>query len=468
MVHDQGSTNTGSSNWWRYAPDRYGSYLNGTWSRLAPLPTGYAPLYFATGVLADGCVIIEGGLYNNGEATPTTLGASYDPLADQWTLIAAPPAILGKSISGAAAVLSEGTFMVGGDNTPYQAAFNPRAGWAVNGTGKADINDEETWTLLPSGALLTVDANNLSEPTNSEIFVAGYYYNWSSAGSTGVELATMGEGTSAGNQVGPQILRPDGTVFVAGATGHTAVYDSTSQTWRQGPDFPVINGVPYSLSDGPAALLPSGKVLVAASPSLYQPPTHFFTFDGSVLSQVPDPPNAGSLPSYAPYMIVLPTGQVMFNSRIGDVELFTEGGSAAAASVPEIVPPVPQTLTPGQSYVLNGRQLNGVSQGAAYAEGYQPSTNYPLVRLIFPRTQHVYYARTSGHTSMSVTPSLLSSTNFTVPADIETGPALLYAVANGVASAPVSVTVVAPVLLPYLIKRGAGEAGVGGGPVRRP
>jgi hypothetical protein len=67
MVHDQGPKNSGSRNWWRLTPDINGSYLNGTWSKLAPLPDGYAPLYFACAVLADGRVIIEGGEYNNGQ-----------------------------------------------------------------------------------------------------------------------------------------------------------------------------------------------------------------------------------------------------------------------------------------------------------------------------------------------------------------------------------------------------------------
>jgi len=32
--------------WWRLIPDAFGSYVNGTWKRIASLPQGYAPLYF--------------------------------------------------------------------------------------------------------------------------------------------------------------------------------------------------------------------------------------------------------------------------------------------------------------------------------------------------------------------------------------------------------------------------------------
>ena len=82
-----------------------------------------------------------------------------------------------------------------------------------------------------------------------------------------------------------------------------------------------------------------------------------------------------------------------------------------------------------------------MSQAAAYAEGYQSATNYPLVRIVNAKTKHVFYARTSGHSGMGVTPGAESSTYFTVPAGIETGAATLFAVANGIASNPISVTV---------------------------
>ena len=243
--------------------------------------------------------------------------------------------------------------------------------------------------------------------------------------------------------LGPQLLRPNGTVFAAGATGYTAVYNSQSG-WTTGPMFPKIGPLQlqYAAANGPAALLPSGKVLVAASP-INKKPTHFFVFDGTNLTQVADTANAASLMSYYGFMIVLPTGQVMFNSRLGNIiELYTEN------TVVPGTPPAPYNLslttnilTPGGSYGLSGTQINGVSQGAAYAKGYQPATNYPLVRIVMNSSGHVFYARTSGFKSMSVMPGVTSSANFTIPAGIEIGPAMLYAVANGMASTGVPVTV---------------------------
>src|ERR1700689_5471666 len=53
------------SDWWKLTPDIKGSYLNGTWSQVASLPSGYVPLYFASAVLADGRLVIVGGEYNS-------------------------------------------------------------------------------------------------------------------------------------------------------------------------------------------------------------------------------------------------------------------------------------------------------------------------------------------------------------------------------------------------------------------
>src|SRR5256885_12345099 len=40
--------------WYKLTPDSSGSYVNGTWSAISLLPSGYAPLYFGSAVLPDG------------------------------------------------------------------------------------------------------------------------------------------------------------------------------------------------------------------------------------------------------------------------------------------------------------------------------------------------------------------------------------------------------------------------------
>ena len=58
------------------------------------MPSTYAPLYFASQVLIDGRVLVEGGEYNFLNQDETNLGAIYDPVKNKWTtsiLLAAGP-----------------------------------------------------------------------------------------------------------------------------------------------------------------------------------------------------------------------------------------------------------------------------------------------------------------------------------------------------------------------------------------
>ena len=144
--------------WYRLTPDSTGRYINGTWTQIASLPSGYAPLYFASAVLPDGRVIINGGEYNNGAQVDTNLGAIYDPSANTWTSVSAPG---GWSTIGDAQsiILSNGTYMLADCCSTNQALLNAgNLSFSATGTGKFDINDEEGWSLLPDGSVLTVDA----------------------------------------------------------------------------------------------------------------------------------------------------------------------------------------------------------------------------------------------------------------------------------------------------------------------
>ena len=90
---------------------------------------------------------------------------------------------------------------------------------------------------------------------------------------------------------------------------------------------------------------------------------------------------------------------------------------------------------------MNGKQLNGVSQGAYYGDDAQTATNYPIVQITNTASSHVFYARTYNHSTMTVAHGAGGYTHFTVPTGIETGPSSLVVIANGVASQATSVTV---------------------------
>jgi len=438
MVQDQGSQNSGTGNWWRFSPNENGSYVNGSWSQLASMPSGYAPLYFASEVLPDGRVVIEGGEYNQGQLVWTNQGAIYDPLENNWTSIAPPSGDQWSRIGDApSTLLADGTFMMGASGysgTTAQALLDPNdLTWTNTGSGKADGNGEEGWSLLPDGSVLTVDANNSSDPTNSELYSPSTG-TWSSGGGTVAKLP------DSDHEMGPQVLRPNGQLFAAGASGHNAVFNTAKRRWSAAPDFPKINGAKYDVADGPAAVLPDAKVLVMASPGEYNTPSHFFLFNGKTLKRTADTSNSADLSSFYGFMLVLPSGQVLFNDRVGNLWVYTNSGSASPSWLP-VITKATVRLTAGDTYKLSGTQLAGLSQGAAYGDDYQSNTNFPLVRIVNAKTNHVFYARTSDNTSNSVGAGTSSTVKFTVPTNIESGESSLYVVANGIASSPAAVKV---------------------------
>jgi hypothetical protein len=435
--------------WYRLIPDKKGSYANGTWTAAGTLPAGYNPLYFASAVLPAGNVIIMGGEYNNGTAVWTTKGAMYHPATNTWTTVAAPG---GWSTIGDAqsVVLPSGKFMLANCCTKQEAILTSQSPitWTATGTGKFDENDEEGWTLLPSGNLLTVDAyvnDYIASGTHSELYTTSAG-TWASAGSTIKQLwdssAACSSEFSPSQEVGPAVLRPDGTVFATGANqcaaGHTAIYNSVTKTWKAGPDFPGV----LNIADGPAALLRDGNVLVETSPGFGNNGIKFFEWDGSVLNAVPG--NADSLgsPSFIGNMVCLPTGQIMSTDFSTNVFLYTPSGTYNAAWQPTITS-VGATLTHGvANNVIKGTQFNGLSQCAAYGDDNQAASNFPLVRITNNATGDVFYAKTHTFSTMGVaTGAAVVSAQFDVPSGIETGASKLVVVANGIPSAAVSVTI---------------------------
>jgi hypothetical protein len=441
----------GCQDWWKLTPDQFGSYVNGTWSQVASTPAGYSPLYHSSAVLPDGRVIIEGGEYNFLNPVWTNQGAVYDPVSDTWTPVNPPE---GWTTIGDAqgVVLFDGTFMQANCCTNQAALLDAKTlTWTATGSGKFDPNDEEGWTLLPNGKVLTVDAYVPIPPfpyepkgKNSELYnpLTGF---WGSAGDTRVQLwdsaANCGGENVASFELGPGVLRLDGTVFYMGANScgaaHTAIYNSYFGTWSPGPKFHDSLGV----ADGPAALEPNGKVLMMASPLVFQTPATFLEWDGRELTEVPPAPNASIDSSFYGNFLVLPTGQIMLTDFFFVSVYNPKGGDFDEAPAPHVTS-APDVVRPGGSYIVKGFLFNGMSQAAAYGDDVQSATNYPLVRITNNASGHVFYSRTHDHSSMGVGPFVGTvSTHFDVPAGQEKGPSKLVVVANGIASAPVGVIV---------------------------
>ncbi|HZQ70751.1 MAG TPA: hypothetical protein VFA68_19645 [Terriglobales bacterium] len=423
----------GKGGWWKLTPDINGSYLNGTWSQQATMPSGYGPLYYGSAVLRDGRVIVEGGEYNFLQQVETNKGAIYDPVANTWTSVN-PPSGWGSIGDGPSVVLANGTYMQGDALSSREALLNASTlTWTTTGTGKADSNSEEGWNLLPSGMVLTIDANNNTTKAEKYSPATG---SWSSAGDTGVVLVDPGS-----HEIGPAVLRPDGTLLATGATGHNAIFNTVTRTWSAAPDFPKNGSQQLDIADGPASLLPNGNVLCATSPGVFAPGTQFFEWDGSSFIPEPATPNSANKSSYEGRMLLLPTGQVIFTDATKDVEIYSPIGSPNPAWAPTITS-APTSVTRGMTYQVKGTQFNGLSQAEGYGDDSAAATNYPLVRITNQATGHVFYARTHNHSSMGVaTGTRPVSTQFDVPVGAETGASNLEVVANGIASVPVTVTV---------------------------
>jgi hypothetical protein len=434
VLAQSGAENT----WYKLTPDNTGSYINGTWTQVASLPPGYQPLYFASAVLADGRLVITGGEYNQNNFAFSNQGAVYNPLKNAWTVLKPPKGWtnIGDSPS---VVLPDGRYMVGDKFFNKMAALDPKT---LKWTKLASKGKNEKWfaeegfTLMPTGQVLTWDVkdNPKSEMYNPTTGV------WKDLGSTGqnlqgpclvcdcIEVPPKNWCYYSPGETGPGILRPDGTVFATGAThegasaGHTAIY-TPSSGWSAGPDWPNND----QGSDSPAALLPDGNVLaLGSSDNLYE-------FDGKNFTHE----NVGQVSATYSSLMVLPTGEVL----IAGYTVYQPSGTYNPAWQPTISS-VPSTVTRGSTYKISGTQFNGLSQAAAFGDEVETATNYPLVRITNNSTGHVFYARTHDHSTMGVaTGKKTVSTNFDVPSGMETGASSLVVVANGIPSAPSSITV---------------------------
>ncbi len=418
--------------WYKLTPDINGSYVNGTWTSIANLPTGYGPLFFGSAVLQDGRVLVEGGEYNQYGGGFTKLGAIYDPVADAWTSVN-PPSGWANIGDASTVVLSNGTLMLADAVSRQQALFNAKnLTWTSTGTGKFDSNDEEGWTLLPGGKVLTVDAYvDMNNPNgmNYELYDPNSG-SWTVPGTTPVQLWDH----CGSHEVGPAVLMPTGNVFYTGANGcggagHTAIYNAGAGTWTAGPDFPGT----YDAADAPGALETNGNVIVFASPGIFQAGSVVFEWNGSALTEIPAPPNAINDSSFQGHFLMLPSGQIMFTDYTNDVEVFTPGGSPYSGWNPTVLLKN-TTLTRGQTILLNGFKFNGASQNNAYGDDFQDATNYPIVRFTNVSSGHVFYARTHDHSAMPVGYTGPTYTHVDIPASMETGATDMQVVVNGIAS----------------------------------
>ncbi len=429
MAQGSGTVNT----WYKLTPDASGSYVNGTWTSRASMRV--SRLYFGSNVLPDGRVFLVGGEYASDQSFSRS-AEIYDPVANSWTNAANyPQSQFGDDPT---VVLPDGRVLAGYVLGSQTYIFNPATNsWSATGNKlQNDNSDEETWTKLPGGSILSYNicVNNPSGCTrgNAQRYMPSSG-TWVATGAAPNNLSSSG----VGYEMGPALLLPDGRVFQIGATGHTAFYTPSSNSWAAGPDVPSSLGA----DDAPGAMLPNGHVLFAADRPLFGSPMKLFEYDPTANTYTDVTPSGSVIntsgPAYTSRMLVLPSGQVLFTTSGNQLAVWTPNGNPNSSWKPTIS----DIADNGDgTYTLTGTQLNGLSEGASYGDDAEMSSNYPIVQLK-DGSGHVYYARTSDWSSTGVaTGSTSVTTKFKLPANLPGGTYNLTVIANGIASSNFSFT----------------------------
>ena len=413
-----------SKTWAKLTPDSSGSYIKGTITPLAS--SSLERLYFPSTVLPSGKVYILGGEYTGPNQTLSLDNTAeiYDPVTNVWSPAATFPEQFFGDIP--TSLLRNGKILVGAQSTPNTYLYDPIDDtWSLAAEKlRQDPSTEESWIALPNGNVLSYD---VVMGLNQAQFYDVATNSWVDTGPVPVNLSSRLE-------IGAGLQLPDGRVFHIGATNQTAIYDPVSNTWQAGPQLPEGIGS----DDAPAAALPNGHILFVADTPSFQPPSRLFDYDpfrNTVIDVTPPAgigPDLTNTPAFVTRMLALPNGHVLFTNSKAEIWDYAPDGLPA-----ENVRPTISNITrlSGDSYVLTGTKLNGYSEGAAYGDDAQMSSNYPIVQLT-DSTGKVFYAKTTNWTPGLTTDNRIVSTQFDLPAGLRKGTYQLRVIANGIASAP--------------------------------
>jgi hypothetical protein len=429
MAQQAGTSNA----WYKLTPGSNGGYASsGTWSTLTSM--NLQRLYFASNVLPDGQVFVLGGEYSGsgGAQNLTNTGEIYDPVANTWTSIANFPQ--GNFGDDPSMVLDNGQVLLGYVFGAQTYLYNPAANTYTQTGSKihnSDRSDEETWLKLPDGSVLSYDVfNDVDHGQSTAQRYIPSTGTWVDAGTVPVDLSS----SALGYELGGATMLPDGRAWYVGATGHTAIYTPSTNTWTAGPDLP--NG--QHADDAPLCPLTNGHVLLAADGpgNTFSSPTHIYDYDpvANTFTEVDPAPLTGNngVLAFTCRMLALPNGRACLEEG-GSNQLYVytpdSGPSAAWA------PTISGITSSGSTFTLTGTQLNGISGGASYGDDAEMDSNFPIVEYL-DGSGNFHFARTFNWSSTAVqTGSTLVSANYTLPAGIVNGAFRVQVVANGITSA---------------------------------
>ena len=231
MAQEDNDSGTYGPVWYLLTPNSNGSYVDGTWSTLAS--ENDTRLFFSSDVLPDGDVFVAGGEYGTGGSTAEI----YNPQTNVWTETPAP----GNRFSDAnSEVLSNGNILdelVQG-NLKGTMLYDPMTNTWTTGPSSYGISNESAWVKLPDNSILMV--NRLS--TNAERYIPSLN-EWVEDATVPVELYD-----SYGDEAGPGVLLPNGSVIYFGSTDTAAIYTPSGTTapgtWTTAAAMPNGQGMP--------------------------------------------------------------------------------------------------------------------------------------------------------------------------------------------------------------------------------
>ena len=419
--------------WDKLTPDIHGSYINGTWTTIAAMAS--ERLYFSTQVLPDGRVYVAGGEYGAGG----NKGEVYNPLTNVWT--ACPQIVFTKNISDAnSELLPNGKVLqavVDTGGTKLNYFWDPATNTYAHAASCLRVDNEAVWVKLPDNSIVFVD----NYGTTSERYIPATN-TWINDGTVPTALYDPYD-----EEAGAGFMLPDGRAWFIGSKPTSAYYTPSGTTspgtWAAGPAIPGGQGAP----DAASAMMVNGQVLLAVSPtpafaSDFPDSTDFYVFDytTNTFTRVGAPGITGDTivePSYVTNMLALPDGTILFANQ-GDNKYyeFVPTGAPLAAGKPTLDSII---RTSCDTFKATGKLFNGITEGAAYGDDWQMSTNYPIIRLASGTS--VYYAATYNWNRLGavMTGALEDTTTFVIPATVPVGTYSVTVVVNGNPSSPVMI-----------------------------
>jgi hypothetical protein len=394
--------------WMKLTPDATGSYIDGTWTTLAP--GLLARLYFASQVLPNGKFWLLGGEYTGPGLAGNwgNTGEIYDPIANSWSAIAPYPSQGGcPQISYVTGNLTSGSPVIT-NIYPYTSGLV--VGWTVSGTG---IPSGATILSIDSAIQITISANATATRTASTVnfnhsyrltacfgddpsmlvpggtsgmilagdLVSGNTYLYDIANNTWTPSGTKVYADSSDEEgwvklADGSVLTYDLSKSVQTPGSYAEKYNPGTGTWSSiSPSdgtalgtIPVLSSNALGFELGPLLRLQDGRVLAIGAnqhTALYTPGTNTWAAGPDImgtLNGIPSPFGADDAPA-----AILPNGHVMLAADAG-VSQFTSSGNITTGS--NIITNIPSTAILQVGWGVSG---TGIPSGSTILSVDSPS-----------------------------------------------------------------------------------------------